>query len=162
MSGIRKDTVSTEGVDSIIATRRTDPAGRIRSLAADPDSGKLRMGEANTVFEIEEQFGYFGRYQRPSPDAPKGDHYSLSGPYKGQTFDDFGSEISQGMIKQLKIKPKNTERLYFESLEQHLNEADHVILNVSKLKAEAPSLYEKTLIYINNHPNARKVINVTK
>ena len=149
-------------VDSIIAARRADPAGRIRSLAADPDSGKLRMEEAKTAFEVEDQFGYFGRYQRPSPDAPKGDFYSLSGPYKGKTFDDFGSEISDGMIKQLQIKPKNTERLYFESLEQHLTEADYVILNISKLKAQAPSLYEKTLIYINNHPMTNKVINVTK
>ena len=155
-----KDALSR--IESIMDLRKNDPAKRISDLAFDPDTRQSRIAEATTAFKIEERFGYFGRYQRPSADAPKGDFQSLSGPYAGKTFDDFGSEISDGMIKQLQFKPTRTEKKFFESLELHLKEADYVILNLTKLKADAPALYQRTLSHVENHPMLHKVINVTE
>nr|WP_269783535.1 hypothetical protein [Marinibactrum halimedae] len=131
-------------------------------LAQDPDTKKLRSQEAQTAFEIEEKYGYFDRYKRPSPDAPKGDFISLSGPYKGQTFDDFGSEINEGMIRQLEKKPVKTERKFFESLEKHLEDADNVILNLTVLKSKNNDLYKRAMKYIDSHELKDKIIDVTK
>ncbi|GLS24769.1 hypothetical protein [Marinibactrum halimedae] len=142
--------------------RRTDPQSRIMELAQDPDTKKLRSQEAQTAFEIEEKYGYFDRYKRPSPDAPKGDFISLSGPYKGQTFDDFGSEINEGMIRQLEKKPVKTERKFFESLEKHLEDADNVILNLTVLKSKNNDLYKRAMKYIDSHELKDKIIDVTK
>ncbi|CCN73826.1 hypothetical protein VIBNISFn118_950001 [Vibrio nigripulchritudo SFn118] len=86
-------------IESIKKLRLTAPEDRLKQLAWDPDSGKFRDSEAKTAFEIEERFGYFERYQRPTSDSPKGDYISLSGECRGQTFDDFGSEINDGMIR---------------------------------------------------------------
>lgn len=149
-------------IQSIKKLRLESPDLRIEQLAWDPDSGKYRMQEARTAFEIEEKYGYFDRYQRPSPHSPKGDFIAISGKYKDQTFDDFGSEINEGMIRQIQRKPNQTKRKFFESLENHLQESDHVILNLTKLKKDFPSLYTETIEYVSKHPNKHKVIDVTK
>ena len=66
------------------------------------------------------------------------------------------------MIKQLQRKPVKTERKFFESLENHLQQSDNVVLNLSVLKSQNNQLYLKSLDYIDNHPLKNKVINVTK
>lgn len=155
-------------LNEIREQRKSDPAARLAYLADDTmpgGGGKARWGEAKTAFDIEENYGYFGRYTRDmnDPNAKKGDFISLSGPYKGKTFDDFGSEISDGMIRQLNSKKKaKEEKAFLSSLQTHLDDADHVILNLTHLKANAPSLYDKAMEKVLNHPNASQVIDVTK
>ncbi|MDD1796408.1 hypothetical protein LRP50_25155 [Enterovibrio sp. ZSDZ42] len=105
-------------------------------------------------------FGFFERYQRQSLDASKGDFVSISGPYKGQTFDDFGSEINEGMIRQLSLKPTRTERKFFESLNKHLEQSDNVVLNLTLLKSKHSDLYERTMNFVKTHQN--KIIDVTE
>ncbi|MEJ2042294.1 MAG: hypothetical protein P8X74_09965 [Reinekea sp.] len=47
-------------IKGIKELRHTDPEERINYFAYDPDStGRDRLEEAKTAFEIEEQFGYF-------------------------------------------------------------------------------------------------------
>ncbi|WP_231109572.1 hypothetical protein, partial [Vibrio nigripulchritudo] len=64
--------------------------------------------------------------------------------------------------RQLQKKPIKTERKFFESLENHLQQSDNVILNLSMLKKHHNDLYLKSIEFINSHPLKFKVINVSK
>lgn len=148
-------------IQDIRAMRETNPEERIKELSWDPDVNLERPKEGETAFAIENQYGYFERYTRPDPSAPKGDFISLSGDYQGETFDDFGSNIDEGMLTSLKRNRDKTEQQYFCSLEKHLQKADHVVLNIETLKNKEHGLYLKTMDYLHKHDLKHKVIDAT-
>jgi len=149
-------------IDRIKKIRQNNEAERINELGRDMDKGgpnDINIIEGQVGFDLEERYGYFARY-KSSPEK-KGDWISLSGPYKGKTFDEFGGGIDEKALEVFSKVPVQ-KKLYFKSIDLHFDKADYVILNLTKMKIVNPELYQETLQYIVNKYGNSKLINITK
>lgn len=108
---------------------------------------------------MEEKYGYFKRFK--SNESKKGDWISLSGEYKGKTFDEFGGEINEFALNEFKRKSSQKTK-YFKSIDTHFIKADYVILNLGQMKKISPELYNETLQYITTKYGNTKLINITE
>ncbi|WP_305953194.1 fibronectin type III domain-containing protein [Emticicia oligotrophica] len=147
-------------VGKIIKTRKTNPTERIKELGKDLDKGEESIIEGEAGFEIEERYGYFERY-KAIDNTTKGDWVSLSGPYRGKTFDETGGGIAEMAISEFARKPSQ-KRKFFESLDIHFIKSDYVVLNLTNMKRLEPTLYTETMDYIINKFGTNKLINITK
>ncbi|WP_435356917.1 fibronectin type III domain-containing protein [Emticicia sp. SJ17W-69] len=147
-------------VGKIINTRKTNPIERIKQLGKDLDKGEESIIEGEAGFEIEERYGYFERY-KAIDNTTKGDWISLSGQYRGKTFDETGGGIAEMAISEFARKPSQ-KRKFFESLDIHFLKPDYVVLNLTNMKRLEPTLYAETIDYITNKFGTNKLINITK
>ncbi len=157
--------VSGKGVDDVkeierIKTlRKTNFSKRIEELGGDLDKNKISLTEGRVGADLEEKYGYFKRFK--STENRKGDWISLSGKYRGKTFDEFGGEINEFALNEFKRKPSQKAK-YFKSIDTHFIKADYVILNLGQMKKIYPELYDETLEYIITKYGNSKLINITK
>jgi len=132
-------------------------------LGFDPDRKIYSDAEANAAFEIEEEWGFFKRYQASNESGKKGDWVGLSGKGEGKTFDEFGGSIPDNPFAVNEITRKSkSKRLFFESLDEHFTKSDYVILNLTNIRKNDPALYTEAMDYIINNYGSGKLINITK
>ena len=148
-----------EEIERIKDLRKTNSSKRIEELGKDLDKGKTSLAEGKAGFEIEEKYGYFERFK--STAEKKGDWISLSGDYKGKTFDEFGGELGEVALSEFARKPSQKAK-FFKSIDLHFTKADYVVLNLTEMKRLQPSLYEETLNYISTKFGEAKLINISK
>tara|TARA_R110000796_G_scaffold250788_2_gene380596 strand:- start:106792 stop:107778 length:987 start_codon:yes stop_codon:yes gene_type:complete len=146
-------------INRIKNLRKTDLSKRIEELGKDLDKGGTSLIEGKAGAEIEEVYGYFERFK--STADKKGDWISLSGPYKGKTFDEIGGGIGETALSEFARVAKK-KRQFFESIDLHFTKADYVVLNLTEMKRIQPSLYEEILNYISTKFGNTKLINISK
>jgi hypothetical protein len=152
------DDVSQE-INRIKNLRKTDLTKRIEELGKDLDKGGTSLIEGKAGVEIEETYGYFARFK--STQEKKGDWISLSGKYKGKTFDEIGGTLGEMALSEFIRKPSQKIK-FFKSIDEHFLKADYIVLNLSEMKRLNPSLYEETLAYIETKFGKSKLINISK
>ncbi|WP_282164952.1 hypothetical protein [Cellulophaga baltica] len=143
--------------------RSTNKAKRLEELGYDLDRKVHVPEEADAAFKIEEEWGYFERYQAPAGSGKKGDWIGLSGKGKGKTFDEFGGSIPDNSfaVNEITRKAKSKTK-YFESLDEHFVKSDYVVLNLTNLKKHNVSLYNESISYITQKYGVSKLINITQ
>lgn len=143
-----------EEINRIKNLRKTNKTERLTELGTDPDVDAFRPREAEVAFAIEEQYGFFKRYKRPSLDAPKGDWISLE---NGKTYDHFGIPDDAKIVDVNANLPKQREKL-FENLDKHFEQADFVVLDIEHVKKYNLKFYEEIMTHIKNKFGTSKLI----
>ncbi len=157
LQGVGNDIVAE--INRIKNLRKNDLPKRIEELGKDLDKNSISLTEGKAGAEIEETYGYFDRFK--STADKKGDWISLSGEYKGKTFDEIGGNLGETALSEFARKPSQKSK-FFESIDLHFTKADYVVLNLTEMKRLQPSLYEETLSYISTKFGNSKLINISK
>ncbi len=93
---------------------------RINVLAKDPNKANLDLYEGGIGVEAEADYGYFER-----DPSGAGDFISISGPYKGKSFDAFGLPENVATYPGYDVSTK-----FFPSIDKHFNkQVDYLILD---------------------------------
>ncbi len=144
-------------INDIINQRKQNPSLRKEQLGKDIDTGSFREREAEVAFDLEEKYGYFERYKSNNDNDSKGDWISLSGKYKGKTFDLFGLPDDE-LIINLNDKKTSLRKKFFGSLDKHFEKADFVILDIEHAKKHNLAFYEEIMSYIETKYGLSKLI----
>ena len=154
-----KDAIDiSKEIDRIKQIRITNKPERLQELGFDPDVDKYRPREAEVAFEIEEQYGYFKRYQRQAPTDPKGDWISFE---TGKTYDHFGLPDNAKIVDNNANLPKQRAK-YFKNLDKHFVEADFVVLDIDAAKAHNPKFHDEIMEHITNTHGTDKLVQYSK
>ncbi|MFA0961873.1 hypothetical protein AB9P05_08690 [Roseivirga sp. BDSF3-8] len=157
------DQAVSEKIDIIVELRKINKNERLKQLGTDPDRNIYSHAEAEAAYKIEEEWGYFERFQAKPGSGRKGDWIGLSGKGKDKTFDEFGGSIPDNPYAVGEITRKaKSKRLFFESLDEHFAKSDYVVLNLTNLKRHNLNLFNETMEYIRTNFEINKLIDITK